>query len=390
MKNSRFLRCIKGFFVTGAVLLLLSLGCVGVSAQDIPLETMPQAYQELQDAIPPDAVELLPDGLFSEDPQEALRAVEEMSTPTYLLRVVLDMTGLYGGAVVQTLVVLLGLLLLSALLKHLQEAWGKGGEGFSFCLRMCMYALMVAKAGEMLAWVSTYFERLQTLMNSMIPVMGVLYAMGGNVGQATIGSEMVLLLMGVCEYITTSVTPALCGICLAFALMEAFGGGTQLKLSPISGLCKKWYTSLLGFLMFLMTAALSVQSLLAVKADTLTMRGVKYAVGQMIPVVGGAVSGTLGSVAAGVGLLRSVAGVSGLLLLTLLLLPTLLQLLLFRGCYQLAAGIGSMLSCDGEAKLLGEIGSLYGYMAAAVSICAVGFIVVLAIFAYGATAMGMG
>ena len=240
----------------------------------------------------------------------------------------------------------------------------------------------------MLLWVEAYFQRIGTLMGGMIPVMGVLYTLGGNIGQATVNREMLLIMLGVCEYIATTLTPALCGVCLAFALMEAFGGGAQIKLAPLSGLCKKWYTSLLGFLMFLVTSALSVQSVLASKADTLSMRGVKYAVGNMLPVVGGAVSGTLGSVAAGVGLLRGIAGVSGVILMALLLLPTLVQLLLFRVCYQLASAVAGMLSCEGESKLLGEVSSLYGYMAAAVSICALGFIIALAIFTHGATAMG--
>lgn len=378
----------RGIWLALAVAVLLLGGCLPASAEQSFSETLPLAYAEVEEALPPEVSELLPQGLFSQDPQEALRAVTEISRAEYLLRVVMDMTGLYMGDVVSLLVTLLGLVLLSALLKHLKDAVGQGGEGFVFCLRLCMYAVMVTRAGEMLAQISAYFERLGGLMSGMLPVMGVLYTLGGNVGQATVNSELLLLLLGACEYISATVTPALCGVCLAFALMEAFGGSGQIKLAPLSGLVKKWYTSLLGFLMFLLTAALSVQSLLAVKADTLSMRGVKYAVGTILPVVGGAVSGTLGSVAAGVGLLRGIAGVSGLVLVALLLLPTLVQLLLFRACYQLTAAVAGMLSCDGEAKLLGEVGSLYGYLAAAISICAVGFIVALSVFAHGATALG--
>ena len=369
------------------VLDLLLWGCVTVSAEDVYTETLPQVYGDMQDAIPHDMAELLPEGLFSSNPEEALQATETLTSPDYLLRTVLDMVGLYMGDVLQLLLIMLGLLLLSALLRHLQQATGKGSEGFSFCLRLCMYTVMVAQATNMLTWVGTYFTRLGTFINGMIPVMGVLYTLGGNIGQATMSRDMLLMILGVCQYIATAVTPALCGICLACALMEAFGGHTQIKLAPLSGLCKKWYTSFLGFLMFLLTTALSVQSVLVSKADTLSMRGVKYAVGNMLPVVGGAVSGTLGSVAAGVSLLRGIAGVSGVVLLALLLLPTLLQLLLYRACYQLVSTVGGMLSCDGEAKLLGEVGSLYGYMAAAVSICALVFILALAIFAQGATAI---
>lgn len=365
----------------------LKIGCVSVWAEDGYAESLPEAYVELEEAIPSEIADLLPEGLFSSQPEEALAAAETLTRPEYLLRVVLSMVGLTLGDVAELLTFLLGLLLLAALLRQLKESIGGGGEGFSFCLRLCMFTVIVVRARDMLLWVETYFERLATLMNGLLPVMGLLYTLGGNMGQAAVNGEMLLLLLGVCEYIATSVTPALCGVCLAFALMEVFGGGIQIKFAPLSGLCKKWYTALLGFLMFLLTLALSVQSVLAVKADTLSMKGVKYAVGNLLPVVGGAVSGTLGSVGAGVGLLRGIVGVSGVSLVALLLLPTLIQLLLFRMAYQLTSAVAGMLSCEGEAKLLGEVGSLYGYMAAAVSICVVGFIVALAIFAQGAAAI---
>ncbi len=386
MKKMGFIRALQGILTVVTVLLA---GCLSVSATEEEMaETLPAAYGELEEVIPPEISDLLPEQMFSRDPQQALEAAETVTRPAYFLRVVLEMTGLYMGEIITLMVTLMGLLLLSALLRHLKDILPRSGEGFGFCLRLCMYTVMVTRAGEMLSWVETYFERLGTLMNAMIPVMGVLYTLGGNIGQAAVNSELLLLMLRACEYIASSLTPALCGICLAFALMEAFGGSGQLRLAPLSGLCKKWYTTLLGFLTFLLTASLSVQSLLAVKADTLSMRGVKYAVGNILPVVGGAVSGTLGSVAAGVGLLRGVAGVSGVVLVALLLLPTLIQLLLLRACYQLTAAMAGMLSCDGEARLLGEVGSLYGYMAAAVSICAVGFLIALAVFAHGATAIG--
>lgn len=372
------------------ILLLLSITPLTVSAEtDDGLETMPEAYVGLEEVIPEDVAEIIPEGLFSPSPEEALSAAEEMTRPEYLFKVLLEAVGLKSGEVISLLATLLGLVLLAAILRHLRDAvTGRIGEGFSFCLRLCMYALTVSRAVDMVVWVQAYFDRLNTLLGGLIPVMGTLYALGGNLGQAAVNEEILLIFLTVCEYVTTYVTPALCGLCLAFALLDAFGGGLHVRLAPLSGMFKKWYTSLLGLVMFLLAAALSAQTVLVSKADTLSMKGVKYAVGNMLPVVGGAVSGTLGSVAAGVGMLRGVTGVCGIVLVALLLLPTLVSLLLFRFGYNLSATVASMLGCDGESRLLGEIGSLYGYMAAAVSICAVLCVLALGIFAHSAAAMG--
>lgn len=376
--------------LTLLTLALILLATLPVHAQDATAETLPDAYADIENALPDQVLDLLPDGFFSQNPQDAMTSVQSTATPDYLWQTIWRMVGGDMDTLVKLLLTTLGLVILSSLLRQLKTSTTRSGEGFLFCLRLCMYTLMVGNATQMLAWVRQYFETLQALMQAMIPVMGVLYALGGNVSEATLNHQSLLLLLNLCQFIATTLSPALCGACLAFSLMDAFGGQVQIKCAPLSGLCKKWYTTLLGFLVFLITATLSVQSVITAKADTLGMRGMKYAIGQMLPVVGGGLSGVLGSVAAGVGLLRGVAGMSGVILVLLLVLPTLVQLLLMRGIYQLTSALAGMLSCEGESKLLGEVGSLYGYLAATVSICGVAFVIALAIFAQGSVALGGG
>ena len=79
---------------------------------------------------------------------------------------------------------------------------------------------------------------------------------------------------------------------------------------------------------------------------------------------------------------------AGVFLLALLLLPALVQFLLTRALLNLAATVASLLSCDGEAKLLGEMASLQGYLAAAVSICAVLMVTALTLLIHSGTALG--
>ena len=252
-----------------------------------------------------------------------------------------------------------------------------GGEILGFTVRLTVYTAIAMQTVGALSAVQTYFDRLMALTGGMIPVMGTLYALGGNLGRAAVSSELMLVFLGICQYISTTITPPLCVICTSFSLMDALG--VRLTLSPLCDQLKRWYASVMGFVMFLLTLALSTQSLLAGKADTLGMRGIKYAVGNTIPVVGGAIAGTLSSVGVGVELMRSVCGVAGILLVAILLLPTLVKLLLLRATLRLAATVASMLACDGESKLLGDVASLHGYLAAAVSVCSVTFVIALAL-----------
>ncbi len=340
---------------------------------------MPPAYTAMGDELPPELDGLLPDHLFSSSADEALAAAESMTDWQYLARTLLSAVGLRLSDSVALLASLIGLLLIAAALSRLRDSLGgTSGETFGFCLRLALYAAIVTGTAGMVGTVQAFFSSICSLTQGMIPAMGTLYALGGNLGQAALNEEILLIFLAVCQFVSSSVTPPVCALCLAFAFMDALG--TRLTLAPLADQVKKWYTSLLGFVFFLLGLALSAQSVLTGRADTLGMRGVKYAVSNWIPVVGGAVAGTLGTVADSVSLLRGICGVSGIVMVALLLLPTLIELLLFRAVLRLSSTVAALLGCDGEGRLLSEIASLHGYLAAAASVCALMFVLALTLF----------
>lgn len=379
----RLRKVLRLLFFVGVLTVSLSLPTAAEEAEAV---TMPPAYSDIADAVPPEISGLLPDGLFSENMEEALTAASELTDWRYLLNALLAAVGLRLDGTVGLLCTLVGLILIAAVCGRLRDGFGgSSGETFGFCLRLALYTAMILQTAGMVETVTRYFDRLVTLTGGMIPAMGVLYALGGNLGQAAVNGELMLVLLTVCEYVSVTVTPPVCAVCMSFSLMDALG--TRLTLTPLCEQIKKWYVSLLGLIMFLLSLALSAQSLLAGQADSLGMKGIKYAVGNAIPVVGGAVAGTLSAVAAGVSALRGVCGVAGIILIALLLLPTLVELLLTRVILRLAATVAALLSCDGEAKLIGEMASLHGYLAAAVSICAVTFMLALTLLIHSGAAI---
>ena len=285
---------LKKLFLTIPLLLLL-VTPVEAAASDTEEVTMPPAYTSIPDTLPPELEALLPDGLFSENAEEALSATSELTDWRYLLNTLGAALGLGLEDTVGLLSVLVGIILLAAVCARLRDGLGStGGEILGFTVRLTVYTAIAMQTVGALSAVQTYFDRLMALTGGMIPVMGTLYALGGNLGRAAVSSELMLVFLGICQYISTTITPPLCVICTSFSLMDALG--VRLTLSPLCDQLKRWYASVMGFVMFLLTLALSTQSLLAGKADTLGMRGIKYAVGNTIPVVGGAIAGTLSSV----------------------------------------------------------------------------------------------
>lgn len=375
------------FFITLCLLSVWLSIAAHAEETDKEVLTMPPDYANLPEYLPEEMESLLPDGLFSSDPEEALAAAREGVTLSGMVTAVLAALGLRLSDAVGLLATLVGLLLLSCLLGHLNQAiGGRAGELSGFVLRLCVAVAVVSLTVGLADRVADYLQQLCALCGGMIPVMGGLYVMGGSLSQATVGEGLMLAFLNVLEYLCAYATPAVCGVCMALALLNALGVGQHTQ--GLGKWLRKTYTGFLGFVTFLLSAALGCQSVLAAHTDNLRMKGLKYAVGNLIPIAGGGLSGSLGTLAAGIDLLRSVCGVCGILLLALLFLPVLVELLLFRQVIRLAAVAAEALALPADTKLLEEIAELYGYMVAAVSLCSVFFLLALCVLITSGSALG--
>ncbi len=371
--------------------LLLSILPRGISASaeesTDTADTLPEEYGALLDALPEELRELLPDALFSENTSEVHEAVKEMSSFSYLLQTVLSIMGLHLSECLNLLASVCGLLLLSAVLHALSTAFQSDaiGKAFSLCTSLALLLSLLRFGGLGFREINEYLTRLETLTAATIPLTGALYAMGGNVATAvatTAGlSAYFTLLQGI---IGSSILP-FCYVCLTLSALNA--ANEELAFGSLLSTIKKNYTTLLGFLMMLLLAMLSMQSTLGAKSDTLAMRSVKFAAGSFIPVLGGSVSELLRTVGASVGYLRSTVGICVVLLLLLTLLPTLIHLFLLRLTWQLCGSIAHLLKCKTEERLLDEFASLNGYLIAAASICSSVLMLSVTLLAHCAAAM---
>ncbi len=355
------------------VLLFVSLFCVTVGAEEETqgfAEEVPDSFTDFLDALPDDLLKRLPNGIFSTNTEEVGEVAEEISSFSYLLETVLSMLGLRIGDFVRLFATVAGLLVLSAIAKALQGSFRDEhiGRAFSFCTTLVICASLLGAGYTSISNVRDYFSALRGATAASVPLLASLYAMGGNVTGAVASSSGLSLFLVILEEVVGATVIPFCGICLSLAVAGVLD--PSLRIQTFLSTIKKNYTTVLTFLMMLLLAMLGAQTTLGARRDTLAMKSVKFAAGNMIPVVGGSISELLRTVSAGVGYLRGGVGVCGIILLLLLLLPTLIELFLARLTWELAASLADLLGCDSEKKLLEEFASLGGYLIAAVAICA--------------------
>jgi stage III sporulation protein AE len=341
-------------------------------------EVVADELRDFRDAIPPEVAELLPEGFFSEDMSAVADATSKAGAFSAVLSVVGRMTGLAVRENLTLLAAICAILCFSALLRAFADK-GSTARALGFAATLTLVVLLLTLQGERFGAITQFFHTVGGLGASMLPLMGALYAMGGNVGAAVANSGVLSAFLSLLETLCATTVLPVAGIALALALVDALTTGVNLR--PLAGLIKRTYTLSISFLMGIFGFVLGTQSLLAKASDTLALRTARFAAGSFLPLVGGSVSEALRTVAGSVEYLRASVGTGAILVLFFAFLPTFLSVLLTRITFLLGGAVANMLSCEAEGKLLAELSSVYGYFLAIISVLFVALIFSLTLFA---------
>lgn len=374
-------------FAFFSLCILFSLLSPIAFAEETDAQTLPDAYRDLLNSLPPSILERLPEGALSDKAEDVGGAVGEMSSFSFLLQTVLSLIGMRLGDSLALLCSVVGILILSAVCRTFSASLKKPeiARAFSFLITLIITVTIFSYGFGTIESTVSYFRTLNSFTSAAIPLMASLYIMGGNAAAAVATSSGLSVFMTLLEEIVGKSIVPFCGICLAISLIGACEGGP--RLGGLLTSLKKNYTLLLSFLMMLLLAMLSAQTVLGASQDTLAMRSAKFAAGSIIPVVGGSVGELLRSLSSSVGYMRTSIGICGILLLLFLMLPTLVELFLARFVWQISSFLAELLGCDGEKRLLDEFASINGYLIAAVAICSSVIFLSFTLFTHCATAL---
>ena len=385
MQGKRTARCAVGI-ITAVLTVLFTLLPASGAETDLP-DVLEDGYESMIEAIPEEITGSLPQGMLSGDLGTLDTSVEQMLDVSYFLALIGEAVGLAGDDAVRLLFRIVGILILSAVFASVRGAIRMTARARVLSsLMQCAVLLSVAETQTALFQsLKTYFSSLTALAGGMLPITGVLYAVGGNVTGATTGSAAMSIFLAVSEFVGGELLFPTIGACMALAIVPVLA--PSLNVRSISACIKRTFTFVLGFLMMLLSALLAMRSSLAAKADSVGARTVKYVASSIIPVVGGSVADSLRTVGASVEYLRTTVGVAGILLIVILLLPVLVNVLLTRFVLIVSTSAAELLGCEGEARLLSELVSLYGYILAVAAMCALMFVFALTVFVRTAAAV---
>ena len=366
---------IRAASVLLAMIFILPLFFFDVSGVSVDGEL----WEEFVNSLPQSVTDSFENGTL-EDVESFGDSVSEMSSARYVIGKILDCIGLELRGSLTLFCSLCALLVLNASLSGSSGTFlgADLGGAVRFCSAGAIFASVIYSQYGHFESIEMFFDSLGSLMRAMIPIGASLWAMGGNIVSASSGSATLYIMLGVSEGLfRTTVTPV-CSVMSVLNLCDAMSDG--MRTGRMLGAIRRIYSFFLCSVMTLLISCLAAQTALSASADGVAARTARLVSGSFIPILGGSVGETLRTVASGVGYLKSIFGIGGILMIFSLLLPVCISTLLFRVVFLVSGGIADMLGLASEARLLDGLGEVYGTMLAVVTSVSVMFLLSLCIF----------
>lgn len=357
MRKKRFLLILVLIFSV-----VFSFGVFAAEVEDIPDITIPE-----------EITKYMPDGL-SEISSENFSSFFTVNSAFETLGKIFS--DVFPEAM-SAFFMLLGLVIISAVIGALKDS--VVSNSLSYVLSF-VSILVLASASFMFIKIlfenlSNFLEEVNSFMLVVIPSMSALMAAEGGIGSSLVFGTILAAVVSVLEIICTSVLFPMISALLLISVTSNVCG--EVDISGFSKLLKNVITYILSAVMLVLTCVLTFQSIIAKSADTAAVKGVKFVLGNAIPIVGGALSDAVTTVAGSLGVVKSTTGVISAIVLCIMLVLPCVKLIVWKLMFSALSAISSAFSLKKEGAFFSDMVEIVGFIIAIVASIGVFFIVAI-------------
>ena len=346
----------------------------------LPLHAGAEGVSDMYGALPDGVRDSLPDRLENDISENGESAVASLGAE-YIASLAASALKAAFAYSVKPLAAVIGVLLLSALLNSAGAA-AAGGEAVALSSAVSVTVTIFGAITPLFKLTSDTLSGIGLIMKGILPVMTGIYAMSGNITAASVNSTWLMLLLTFLETLTESLLMPLLCTCTGFiavTTLSRFTGAPD--MSGVSGELKKALTFLLAAAGTVFTTVMAHQTALAKSADSVALRSLKFASGNMIPVIGGALGEAADGYLAGVSLIRSASGTLAAAAVISYVLPALLKIAVLRAGLSAVAAGAEIMGRGKEAAVVREAGEVLGIAVALICTASVLSVIAVGVFA---------
>ncbi len=276
---------------------------------------------------------------------------------------------------------LLGIVILCAVLNIVKRTVMAQGLQISLDLvgMVCMASAVFAATEGAFGLAEEFVGSIAVFMRKITPVMSGFMIARGEITSAAVISGVIFTAVSLLEQTVAEILFPFVRVSLCMSVVSTVFGVPG--ISGFAPMMKKVIGYVFGFITTSLSAVLMFQRIIAKSTDSLAMRGIRFAVGQFVPFVGGAVNEALSTLMGGIGTVKAATGVVAAVTVCLIAAVPVIRMLLHKMFLELTSVCAGLLGLSGEGRLMGEVASYLGYMAAIMAISSVFFILSVSMMA---------
>ena len=275
---------------------------------------------------------------------------------------------------------ILPVLMLPALISAVVRRMLGGQRSAAAAQYLCYLACALAQTGlltGLLQEAEAFARRISELTDAVFPLLVGLLSSSGATAAAAMLTPMAALLGRMIVSLFGGAGIKVCSFAAAVAVAGNLNRNISLK--NLFGLIVSVVNWTLGFVMTGFVGLLSVQGLLGGGYDSTSVRAARYAVDNLLPVIGGEVADTMDALISSVLLVKNAAGVTGMLALLVVCAGPLLRFAAAALSLKLSAAVLEPLAESGLTHLTEQIAKVVRMLLTIAAAC-----VVLAMLLMGA------
>ena len=370
-------RVVLFIIVASAAALLSPNACAAQVESPDTAELIAQLYHssgadELEYSLPQSARELLSSIGFGGFLPNGTNAITAQSIFSGVSQAVQDNM----EAPLRVLASIVGIVILSAALDTVRT--GGASEGvLSLVTSLCMISVIAPPLLELTADLSETITVSGNFMLLYVPVISGLIIASGGAASGAMYCGVMIWVSSVVVQLTSRVIVPLLKCVMSLSLVSSSCGKVQ--LGGVVELFKKAARFMLTFCMSLFAAFLTMRSIVAAAADSLTNRAVKFAVSSFVPLVGGALSEAYQTVISCVSILKAGIGAAAIAAVFAIFLPAAVRCALWQAVTSVGIAVCGVFGLDRVSALLTQLSSVVSVMFAVLMCTAVIYIISTAV-----------
>ncbi len=332
-------------------------------------------------AIPDEAAEKLPSGdMF--DPTK----FSENFSAEYFLSIIWDIFISAFSGVIKPFSATLGLIIIASVLSAMKRGLSNSSLStlLEFVSGLCIMLILYSTILPLVENVKQYLTELLGFIGAMVPVMIAIGTAGGNISASAVSANAMMLGVALVETLAAGGLFPVLQLDFGLSIASGFGG---IKLGGISKIVRNGFTWIMGLVSAVISAVMSFQTSIASRADSLSMRAVRFAASSTVPVVGSMASDAVGAVAGSIGLIKGTVGWVGVIVIIILTVPVTMNIILTRLFVSISCAAAEIAGLEREKEILSQICGLLGFLAAVCFIASLMFVYALALFAKSSAAL---